>query len=327
MSMSSEPRTDTTWYEATAVARPTRPRLTFDLDVDVCVVGAGLAGLTTAREIAGRGWSVAVIEANRVGWAASGRNTGFVLPGYSEDVDNIVERIGLDHAKQLWALSEAGLLYVRETIRATKMPGVEPVEGWLQVSKIDNEKEVLSDVERLRWIGADVEAWPGDRVRETLPSARYFSAMHFPRAFHIHPLNYTLGLAAVAETAGVRIFEETPALSIDPAGVRKRVQTGSAMVRAAHVVLAGNVHLGSLMPRLAATLLPVTAYAMVTEPIEGLHEIIQYAGAVSDGGRGANHYRIVDGNRLLWNSGVTMWQGEPRRFARALAGNVHRIFP
>ena len=134
--MSSEPRTDTTWYEATAVARPTRPRLTFDLDVDVCVVGAGLAGLTTAREIAGRGWSVAVIEANRVGWAASGRNTGFVLPGYSEDVDNIVERIGLDHAKQLWALSEVGLLYVREAIRATRMAGIEPVARmqWSNVS-------------------------------------------------------------------------------------------------------------------------------------------------------------------------------------------------
>ena len=85
-----------------------RPRLNFDLDVDVCVIGAGLAGLTVAREIARRGWSVAVLEAGRVAWAASGRNSGFVLPGYSEDIDDIVERIGLDHAKQLWALSEQG---------------------------------------------------------------------------------------------------------------------------------------------------------------------------------------------------------------------------
>ena len=104
------------WYEATAVARPGRPRLNLDLDVDVCVIGAGLAGLTVAREVAQRGWSVAVLEAGHVAWAASGRNLGFVLPGYSEGIDGIIERIGLDHAKQLWALSEQGLDYVRRTI-------------------------------------------------------------------------------------------------------------------------------------------------------------------------------------------------------------------
>ena len=96
------------WYEATSVARPDRPRLNLDLDVDVCVIGAGLAGLTVAREIAQRGWSVAVLEAAHVAWAASGRNLGFVLPGYFEDIDDIVERTGLDHAKQLWALFRAG---------------------------------------------------------------------------------------------------------------------------------------------------------------------------------------------------------------------------
>src|SRR6202142_3160570 len=99
------------WYEATRIAAPSRPPLNFDLDVDVCVIGAGLAGLTVAREVALRGWSVVVLEANRVAWAASGRNTGFVLPGFAEDIEDMVERIGLDHAKQLWALSEQGLDY------------------------------------------------------------------------------------------------------------------------------------------------------------------------------------------------------------------------
>ena len=95
-------------------------------------------------------------------------------------------------------------------------------------------------------------------MREALPNPRYFGAIHYPRAFHIHPLNYALGLAAAAEAAGARIFEDTPALSIDPAGVRKRIATPNARVRAPHVVLAGNVHLGALMPQLAATLLPIT---------------------------------------------------------------------
>ena len=103
--------TAATWYEATRIPRPDHARLGFDLDIDVCVIGGGLAGLTVAREVARRGWSVVVLEADRVAGAASGRNGGFVLPGFSEDIEHIVDRVGLDHAKQLWALSEAGLAY------------------------------------------------------------------------------------------------------------------------------------------------------------------------------------------------------------------------
>jgi glycine/D-amino acid oxidase-like deaminating enzyme len=256
-----------TWYEATRVASPVRERLNHDLDVDVCVIGAGLAGLTAAREVARRGWSVVVVEGSNVASAASGRNTGFVLPGYSENIDDMVERIGLDHTKQLWALSEQGLEYVRATIDDNAMPGVDKTAGWLHVDKTDNAGETRSYVERLRWIGADAEMWTTAQVREQLVNTRYFNAIHYPKAFHIHPLNYALGLAALAEAAGARIFEDTPALSIDPAGVRKRIVTPNGRVRAAHVVLAGNVQLGALMPQVAATLLPVTTFVMMTEPL------------------------------------------------------------
>ena len=263
--MSEHDTTAGTWYEATQVAAPERPQLTFDFDVDVCVVGAGLAGLTVAREVARRGWSVAVLEASRVAGAASGRNTGFVLPGFQQDVDGLVERIGLDHTKELWALSEQGLAYVRRTIEETGMPGVDPVDGWLHVSKTDDSgKESRAYAERLRWIGGAVEAWPTERVRSVLPNPRYFSAVHYPTAFHIHPLNYALGLAAAAEAEGARIFEHSPAVSIDPTGVRKRIVTPHARVRAPHVVLAGNVHLGALLPELSATLIPVNTFVMVT---------------------------------------------------------------
>jgi len=321
------------WYEATAVARPIRPRLNFELDVDVCVIGAGLAGLTVAREVAQRGWSVALLEAGRVAWAASGRNTGFVLPGFSEHIDDVVERVGLDHAKQLWALSEQGVDYVRRTIEETGMPGVDPVPGWLQVSKIDNDDENRAYVERLRWIGADVEFWPTQRVREQLANPRYFNAVHSRRAFHIHPLNYALGLAAQAEAAGARIFEDTPAVTIDATGVRKRIGTPNARVRAGHVVLAGNVHLGALMPRLAATLLPVTTFVMVTEPLgPALNEIVRYRGAVSDTNRADNHYRIVGGansggERLQWSGRMRAWQADPRWVARGLTADIWRNFP
>src|SRR5438128_11342775 len=105
------------WYAATMVAAPERVPLVYELDVDVCVIGGGLAGLTTARELARRGWSVAVLEGRRIAWNASGRNTGFVLPGFAAEEEAIIERVGVEHAKALWALSEQGAEYVRATIR------------------------------------------------------------------------------------------------------------------------------------------------------------------------------------------------------------------
>jgi len=316
------------WYEATRVATRERWRLNVDVDVDLCVIGAGLAGLTVAREVARRGWSVVVLEAGRVSRAASGRNTGFVLPGFHEDIDSMVERIGLDHTKRLWALSEEGLDYVRRTIDEAGMPGVDPVPGWLHVSKTDNDRDIRAEVERLRWIGANAEYWPTERVREVLRNPRYFSAVHFPNAFHIHPLNYALGLAVAAESAGARIYEETPALALDPAGVRKRIDTANARVRAPHVVLAGNVDLGGLMPQLAATLLPITTFIMVTEPLgPQLHELIRFHGGVSDTNRADNHYRIVGGDRLQWSGRMRVWPANPRVAARGLQRDILRNFP
>ena len=165
-------------------------------------------------------------------------------------------------------------------------------------------------------------------MREQLNNPRYFGAVHFRRAFHIHPLNYALGLAALAEKAGARIFEQTPAISIDAAGVRKRIVTPNALVRTGHVVFAGNIHLGALMPRLAATLLPVTTFVLVTEPLGPvLHELVHYRGAVSDTNRADNHYRIVGDDRLQWSGRMRAWQADPRWIARGLAADIRRNFP
>jgi glycine/D-amino acid oxidase-like deaminating enzyme len=315
------------WYETTRVASRERSQLNFDLDVDVCVIGGGLAGLTVAREVAKRRWSVTVLEANRIGWAASGLNTGFVLPGFSENVPDMIERVGLDRTKELWALSERGLEYVRRTIEETGMPGVTPVPGWLYVSKTDNAARLRSEVERLRWIGAQAEFWPKERVRKTLPNERYFDALHLTNAFHFHPLNYTMGLAEAAEAAGARIFEQTQAVEIDPTGIRKRISTPLAKLRADHVVLAGSVHLGALMPHISETLLPISTFVVVTEPIANLGAVIRWRGAVSDGARADNHYRIVGRNRLMWSGRMRTWEADPRKFAAALLKEIRLNFP
>jgi len=318
------------WYAATAVASPPRGRLAVELDVDVCVVGAGLAGLTAAREIARRGWSVVVLEARRVASGASGRNTGFVLPGFAADPGTVVARVGRDGARSLWALSDAGVQYIRNTIAETAMPGVELSEGgWLHVSKTDAAFPPRDAVDVLAGeFGAEVEAWSAGRVQSVLKSPHYFGALFYPRAFSIHPLNYALGLATAAEAAGARICEETPALEIDPAGVRKRVVTPNARVRAAHVVLAGNVDMRKLMPQVASTLLPVSTYVLTTSPLgERLGEAIAFPGAVSDTDLADNHYRVVDGDRLMWSGRSTVWPGDPQRHAASLTHDLARTYP
>ena len=330
MNFTGRPVPASTWYSATAAPAPERGPLTSDFDVDVCVIGAGLAGLTTAREMARRGWSVAVLEANAIAWNASGRNTGFVLPGFACDMDKVVRRVGLDDAKALWTLAQAGLDYVRTAIRESDMPGVDPVDaGWLKVAKSDDADADLAAVRLIgQELGGQIEGWPVERVRDVLKSDHYFHAMYSPQAFHIHPLNYALGLAADAEAAGARIFEQTRAVEIDATGVRKRIVTPTGRLRADHVVLAGNVHLGNLVPRVVGTLLPVWTYVATTKPLgDRLATAVKFNGAVSDSDLADNHYRIVGGDRLMWSGRATTWQRDPRRFVRALKADITEVYP
>jgi glycine/D-amino acid oxidase-like deaminating enzyme len=318
------------WYASRMVEATVRGPLSLELDVDVCVVGGGLAGLTVALEVARRGWSVAVLEARRVAWNASGGNAGVVLPGFAIDPRTLVEKVGPDHAKTLWALSEAGANYVRQTIRDIGMPGTDIEEGgWLHVSKTGADAKLVADASFLSGeFGMAAEFWPVERVRTQLRSTRYFGGLYLPGAFSINPLNYALGLAAAAEAAGARIFEGTPALEIDPAGVRKRITTPSARVRAGHIVLAGNMHIGALMPDLAGTLMPISAYSIVTEPLDKrLHDAVRFGGSVNDSQLENSCHRVVDGDRLLWSGHCAVWQGDPRRYASGLIAEIHHTYP
>jgi glycine/D-amino acid oxidase-like deaminating enzyme len=311
------------------VEAPQRTALAGDVDVDVCVIGAGLGGLTAARELARRGWSVAVLEARRVAWNASGRNAGLVAPGFAERLEAIVERVGLRRAKELWALSTAGADYVRAAIRETEMPGVDPVNGWLTVRRTDDEEAVLRLVAMLRVdFGVNAEACPTEEVREVLRTPVYYQAVHMPEAFHVHALNYALGLANAAERAGARIYEESRAVALDVLGVRKRIETPNGRVRANHIVLAGGPHLGDVFPRIAGTVVPVASYVATTARLgEKLTEAITYPGVITDTRRAGDYYRVIGGDRLMWGGRITSRLAAPRRLPKLLRRDIVRVYP
>ena len=305
-----------------------RSRLSFDLDVDIAVVGAGLAGLTVALEAARLGASVAVLEGRHIGWNASGHQLGTVMPGFGLPIGELIARIGFEDTRELWALSREGAEYVRATASEELIPGIALSEGALEVSNVEAGDQLIS---RLQMLGEDfeteVEGWQVDRVRAELKTDHYFHGVYYPKAFQIDGRKYVHGLAALARRAGARIFEDTPVVSVDPSGIRKRIVTPSARLRASHIVLAGNVHLGAPLRRLSETLLPVWRYAAVTAPLgERLAEAITFRGSVTDTD-GIDHFRIVDDDRLMWASPETTWAARPGRFAGAIQRRIRTIFP
>src|SRR6516225_7197683 len=319
-----------TTHGSTAVAGPAgdHARLSFDLDVDVCVVGAGLAGLTVGLEAARLGASVAILEGRNIAWAASGRTLGVVMPGYDLPIKDLIARVGFEDARELWSLSKQGVDYVRSHAREELIPGIAFSEGVLEVSNVDVGDRLISELQMLTEdFETEVEGWQVDRVRDHLKTDRYFHGVYFPKSFQIDGGKYAQGLAAIARRAGARIFEDTPVVSIDAFGIRKRIVTPSARLRAAHIVLAGNVHLGAPARRLSETLLPVWRYAGVTVPLgDRLDGAIAFKGSVIDSD-GIDHFRIVEGNRLMWASPETTWAMRPQLFAGAIQRRIRTVFP
>ena len=207
---------------------------------------------------------------------------------------------------------------------------MQPRDGRLSVRRIDDEAALIEHAAMLRVdFGADVEAWPTDQVREVLRSPHYFQALHYPKAFHIHPLNYALGLAADAENGMARASARTRprSRSTRPAcasASRRRTR----MVRARHVVLAGSTGIGTVDAPIAATVLPISTYVAVTAPLgERLFEAVRYSGAVADTRRDGDYYRIVGDDRLMWGGRISARTSTPWRLKSALRHDILKVYP
>ncbi|MEP9398945.1 FAD-binding oxidoreductase [Mesorhizobium sp. KR2-14] len=319
-----------TYYKRTMSDPRQRAALAGLEECDTVIVGGGLAGLTTALQLARAGQAVTVLEAESVGFGASGRNGGFVGPGYATGTEQIARIAGEDAARRLHLMSLEGVDFVRETIRALSIDEAKPQTGLMSVLRHDDGASLKAYVEQTRRAyGNELEFLDRDQVRSVLKSDRYFQAVRDGRSFHMHPLNYLRGVAREIERLGGRIFEASPAKAIDLQGAQKRVTTPGGEVRARNVVFTTGGYTGSLHGRLKRSFLPIATYVMVSEEAPDLiASAIATTDAIGDNRRAGDYYRVVDGGRrLLWGGRITTRAASTQALVRELRAEMVGTYP
>jgi gamma-glutamylputrescine oxidase len=315
------------WYAATAGAVPDHPELTGEHRADVCVVGGGYAGLSAALHLAGRGFRVALVEANRVGWGASGRNGGQLGIGPRAEMDKYERAVGRDDARKAWEIAIAANRLVKDLI-AQHGIDCDLTPGYLEACwKPGHTAEVMGYPEHLARHYGHHEARPVSRAEmaRMLGTTRYHGGFLDMAGAHLHPLRYALGLGRAATQAGARIFERSPVTAID-AG---QVSTASGSVTAGHVIVACNGYLDGLVPGVARRTMPINNFIGATEPLgaDRARSIIRDNVCACDTKFVLNYYRLTPDHRLLWGGG----ESYGKRFPRDMAGLVRRkmleIFP
>lgn len=318
------------YYTATMHPAVERPRLSGNAQADVCVVGGGLAGLSTAWELVSRGKSVVLLEAARVAWGASGRNGGFVLQGWSEALPAIERRCGKATAAALFKLSLEGVDTVRDMIAQHQFPGCAPTTGKLSVMRYDDGDNLKRLGERMtREFGFPLEYLDRRAVSELLNTDRYFQGLRDTHGFHFHPLNYCLGLAELIERHGGTLHEHSPMVHVEHQAGRHRVSTAHGSVDCGQVVYCCGGYGGPEFGKLRRAFLPIATYVVLTEHLgDRLHEAVRTTAAIGDYRRAADYYRIVDGDRLLWGGHITTRNlQDETRLGQLLTADILDVYP
>ncbi|TAD89754.1 MAG: FAD-binding oxidoreductase [Alphaproteobacteria bacterium] len=319
-----------TWYARTRATADQWPQLTGSVRADVCVIGGGLAGLTTALELVERGRSVALVEANRIGWGASGRNGGFVSAGYACSMDQVVRKVGLDHARALYALSLDAVRTVRERIERFAIPCGPVTPGLVKAALAQDDPDLMQRTRETLFqrFGVERHYWSAAEVQERFATRRYGAALLDSAAFHQHSLNYARGVAEAARAAGALLYEDSPAQAVEGVGAGHRVRTARGEVLAQHVVFCASGYLGWLNPRLASAIVPVATYVMVTPPLgERLGTVIRVPHGVSDTRFCNDYYRPLADTRLMWGGRVSTAEPSAERIGAMLRRDMLAVYP
>lgn len=295
----------------------------------VCIIGGGMAGVATAHSLVEKGEKPVLIEANRIAWGASGRNGGFVSPGYSQDEDIIVEKVGKSHARELFQLTNMAMDIINRRIgdRAGDLkqntPGLLNVSWFNEPGKVERYTEFLNDV-----MNVDYEFWPKEKIRDYYLSGHYYDAYFKPNGFQLHSLNYTRHSARQAEVEGARIYEKSPVIGISKQQNGWKVTTNRGSVNADQVVICCSAYIGGLNFRLSNATLPVATYIMLTEPLgDRLKDAIRGKWGLSDNRFSSNYYRTFDDTSLFWGGRVSMFNPTGARLEKIMMDDLLVVYP
>jgi gamma-glutamylputrescine oxidase len=318
------------YYEATVV-RPDRPSQVAALEeTTVCIVGGGFAGLATALGLVERGMrDIVILEAERIGFGASGRNGGFVFGGYSLECADLLRALGPHDARALYRLTLDAVDLIGK--RAAKHSiDCDIVDAGVILADWFGRPEALTAQRELMRgsFGVEWEPISKSALRERLKTDRYQGGLLERHGFHFHPLKYALGVAQVLAEAGVRIYEYSPAVQIEHFGVRHSISTPNGSILADHVVMAsGGYSRGAYRP-VERAVLPIATYVIATEPLGArLNEAMDCAAAVYDTRFSFDYYRPLIDTRILWGGRISIFERHPRTIAKLLMRDLLRVYP
>ena len=317
------------YYAATVNEDTDYPVLEGAKSADICVVGAGFTGVATALTLAERGYSVALVEANRVGWGASGRNGGQLINGIS-GMAKIRKKYGEGIADMLWDLKWRGndIIYERVEkygINCDLKSGF--VETALKTSQLAYLEEYAAEREHHNF-PYEYEIWDREKTRTKLGTDAYHGGFLCHRDGHLHPLNLCIGEARAAHELGVQIFEQSPVTGIEH-GDRPKVKTATGRVDADAVVLAGNAY-SLLEPKhLSNLVFPARSYIIGTEPLseDVVNEINPLDVAVCDLNEVVDYYRLSADKRLLYGGRCNYSGRDPTSIKASILPRMLAIYP
>lgn len=317
------------YYAASANPAPARPTLQGQCEADVCVVGAGYTGLSTALFLAEAGFKVVVLEAATVGWGASGRNGGQIVNSFSRDLDSIERQTTPDHLRLLADMAFEGGQIIRQRVRDYGIQ-CDLKEGGIFAALTPRQLGHLESQHALwRRFGYDqLELLDQAGIRGRVGTERYIGGAIDHTGGHIHPLNLALGEAAALESLGGVIYEHSAATQILP-GQPATVRTGQGEVRTAFVVLAGNAYLGGLVPELGAKSMPCGSQIIATEPLDDAvaNRLLPDDNCVEDCNYLLDYYRLSGDKRLIYGGGVVYGARNPDSVERLIRPNMVKTFP
>lgn len=320
----------TDYYRATAGPAPEVAPLRGKASARVCVVGGGFAGLNVALGLVERGLpDVVVLEADTVGFGASGRNGGFVFAGYSRGEADLLADLGPEAARAVYRRTQDAVALVRSRIERHAID-CDRVDGGVLWANWFRDREVLERRRRLLETHFDTQWRPVDRARlhMQVKSVRYSGALFEPQAFHFQPLKYARGLASALRHLGASIHEGSPATALHRVGEGWRVDTLQGAVEAEHVILACGGYLAGLVPKVDASVLPIATYVIVTEPLGArAADVLETQAAVYDTRFAFDYYRLLPDTRLLWGGRISVRDRDARDVERLLRRDVLQVFP